>query len=59
MAVWARQAAKNADGTAYADAVPEYAALEWDGVGAVARKAAARSCPRYFGSRLNSDLHQT
>ncbi|MFD5064408.1 hypothetical protein OG243_43205 [Streptomyces sp. NBC_01318] len=58
MAAWARQAEKNADGAAYADAVSEYAALEWDELGAVARKAAARSFSCYFGSRLNSDLHQ-
>ncbi|MCX5315706.1 hypothetical protein [Streptomyces sp. NBC_00154] len=37
VAAWAQKAAKNADGAAYADAVPEYAALEWDGAGAVAR----------------------
>ncbi|MET8538894.1 hypothetical protein ABZV67_46550 [Streptomyces sp. NPDC005065] len=53
-----RQAAEDADGAAYADAVSEYAALEWDGLGAVARRAAVRSFSRYFGSRLNSDLHQ-
>lgn len=58
MAARARQTVDDADGAAYADAVSEYAA---PGVGRIAgrgRQAADRSLSRYFGSRLNSDLHQ-
>ncbi|MFC8238348.1 hypothetical protein [Streptomyces sp. NPDC057284] len=58
MAARARQTVDDADGAAYADAVSEYAA---PGVGRIAgrgRQAADRFFSRYFGSRLNSDLHQ-
>ena len=55
----ARQAAENAEGTAYADAVSGYAALEWDELRAAALKLlTGRSFSRYFGSRSNSDLDQ-
>jgi hypothetical protein len=42
----ARQAADNADGAAYADAVSEYAALEWDELPAAARRLRAPTSGR-------------
>ncbi|MEV0494940.1 hypothetical protein [Streptomyces atratus] len=42
----ARQAAENAGGAAYADAVSGYAALEWDGLPAAARKLLAPTSGR-------------
>ncbi len=60
VAAWARQTVDDADGdgAAYADAVSEYAALGMGRTAGRGRQAADRPFSRYFGSRLNSDLHQ-